>query len=431
MLVGPNTATFGSIYEEGAVMDCHDKVDEMVREANLRLRVRRVSLVFSSASSSSRKSLSHGMWVAVSEASAPEGALVSAFSQSSIWHQRVVQGMPFKPVSEFVVPGNASIKIGGVTSLSKAQMHKQFITGKELMDAIQESLFQGLGPRNQLAAWYDLTPYDVSLVQSIQHGATLQCVCSAFSNKVANAKDMALWLEDATKRVVEQALRASNWKEYVQEGYNTASFGLTRPVTDDDGGEVTLPLRQDTLTEWTSKFTRHADEFAKLVDQHNAEFNVSGIPWRQSHQAPARGEAESQAEAAADGVDRDSLSGGTDVVSKNSSVTLIFQQEGELYLHAAADIVIPASEPLFYIFGAYHSGAEVQQKIDSLGAGKMFPFQMESLDVEATFTHPADWRESFPKGVAKLKSFLTFLSEKQNVSQVDIVCHEYIPEPRY
>ena len=41
-------------------MDCHDKVDEMVREANLRLRVRRVCLVFSSASSSLRKSLSRG-----------------------------------------------------------------------------------------------------------------------------------------------------------------------------------------------------------------------------------------------------------------------------------------------------------------------------------------------------------------------------------
>ena len=64
--------------------------------------------------------------------------------------------MEFKVVADYVVPGSKRISVGGAASLSTAQMHRQHISGKPLMDAIHEALLQGMGSRNQLAAWHDL-----------------------------------------------------------------------------------------------------------------------------------------------------------------------------------------------------------------------------------------------------------------------------------
>ena len=428
-MIAPNTATHGNVYEESSIMDTHDKIDELLREPNLRLKVRRGSLIFSAPPPGHvRKALGHPMWIAVSESTDGEGKLASIFTQSALWHQRVVQGMSYKPVADFVVPGNTSIKVGGATSLSKAQIHKQQVTGHSFIDAVNLALLQGLSSRNQLAAWLDLTPYDTSLVQSVQNNRALQCVCSAFSSKLSGVKDMAAWFEDASKRIAEHHLRATMWRDFTPDGerptYSTAAFSLCRPVTD---GTSTLPLRQDSLTEWTGVFHRQAEAFEKVVQEHNARFNPSGVPWKQEHAPPNREIEDGQAEALTGGVERSTISGGHEVTSRNPAVSLIVQGDGKLYLHPSADMVIPAAEPLFYIFGAYHSGEEVQQRIDTLGAGKMFPIQISTLDSVATFTHPTSWSVPFTKNASTLKSFLEFLSEKQNVSQVDFVCHTYTP----
>ena len=114
----------------------------MLPEAALKLRVRRRNLVFHPGANQMKRPLTHPIWIALSDHTNNEGRLLSVFFASSLWYQRVVQGMEFKVVADYVVPGSKRISVGGAASLSTAQIRRQHISGKPLMDAIHEALLK-------------------------------------------------------------------------------------------------------------------------------------------------------------------------------------------------------------------------------------------------------------------------------------------------
>ena len=441
IVIASNTGTHGNLYSDHAMEKAHDAVDELLRDSDNNLRVRRGAVSFNPGTHGVHKrSLTHPLWICVSDQE-QEGELLSVFSRSALWNQRAVQGVDFKPVSEYVVPGPDSLKIGGPTSFSKAQQFKQHISGRSLMDALQQAVWKGVNPTmGGVASWLDLVPYDTSLVEALAQAdnpkAPMQMACSAFTCAVQQAtlKDQALWFESASTRCLESFLRARSWKEFAQEGerptYSTADFELCRVVAEDNG-DLILPLRQDALTEWGNRFARFSDQFTALVAEHDKEFNPSGRPWKNDHPAPATEETEEQAEPwTGETVDLETVNKSgkvQDIVSFMPSVHLLFTSDHRLFLHPVADVVVPASKALFQVYGDYVSGAEVQQRKDALGNDKLWDWAMTSLDYQATFKHPDSWTENFPDKLSSLKSFLAFMQEKQSISKVDIVCHEYDP----
>jgi hypothetical protein len=196
---------------------------------------------------------------------------------------------------------------------------------------------------------------------------------------------------------VEAQLRSTHWKEFAQEGvrpsYNTNDYSLCRIVAD------SLPLRQSTLTEWASKFTRLSDHFATLIREHDQKFNISGKPWKgESDHSCAEPEVEEQQWPAAltvpkADVDKEGLQ--CTVASHNASIKLVFTNEKRLYLQAVADVVVPSSECLLQVYGDYLSGPEVKQRADVVGENMLWTWAVSSLDYEAFFRHPESWSKSF------------------------------------
>ena len=64
-------------------------------------------------------------------------------------------------------------------------------------------------------------------------------------------------------------------QDTVAPTYDVKQFGLTAPIEN-----KFLARKQSAIDEWTSKFSRLADGFNKLLAEHNKTWNPSGTPYK-------------------------------------------------------------------------------------------------------------------------------------------------------
>ncbi|CAE7784314.1 unnamed protein product, partial [Symbiodinium microadriaticum] len=352
---------------------------------------------------------------------AESGELVSLFQNSQLWHRRAVPGIKMKPNSDYVVPIQGQTAIN-VENLSKAQVHKQHVTGVDLIDKLKESLWKGMGLTQQLGP---KEPQEM----------VVTCCWARGDQDVDIRKKNAAWLVGVISRGMDRLVRQKllclpgfTLKEHQPEGAKPTTepscYHLTFPTA-----EGNLALRQTALDEWSPKFARLKKEFDALIEKHNKAFNSSGCPYK------ADGKKRS-AEAGADEIEEDGESFPDDCVvqslealgkAKGAVTTVhseqpelfrfIFTSKGELYLHALEDGIVSAKKPLFQTFGEYHTGdAEIEKATKRKAL--LYSWTMGSADDEAMWGHPSSWDPPFQKSPATFRQFVDYLAE-QNVVTFD------------
>ena len=133
-------ASHGHTYDEIEVQKVQDEAETFLRQDLYNMRVRRGQFVFTNESINSR-----------ARASVDEAELVGLFCSSQLWHRRAVSGIKMKSNAEYVVPLHGQTVIAA-ENLSKAQLHKQHISGVDLMDKLKKSLWKGMNLSQQHGA---------------------------------------------------------------------------------------------------------------------------------------------------------------------------------------------------------------------------------------------------------------------------------------
>lgn len=454
---GPNVAGHGQTYDEQELERCQDDCEQSLKKDDLGLKVRRGQLIFDLETISSRTRASvHPLWLCMSDQTDGDGELVCKFAASQLWNRRAVHNITMKPMDLFVLP------FTGVTAplpgaFTKAQRHKQHISGADLWDKLRENLWKGMNVTSSSGCvMVDLLSYDDSLLVSTVLNATksrpkepremvISCIWARGDQESDKRRANAEWLFSACKRAIERLVRQRllvlegfDYKEFKPEGVAPVSdpqwYVLTFPTA-----EGHLAMRQTALDEWSVKFARLKKDFDEAVDKHNKEFNPSGFPYKadgQKRAAPGNNGEEDGEEGIPFPGDLtfDSLESLTKAEGKLNSlkstlphIQLVFSSKGGMYLHALDDGVVSSKRPLCQIFGEYHSGDIEIQKATKRKA-TLHSWKLTSLDQLAVWGHPAEWDPPFKAGLATFKEFVSFLAD-HNVVTFSVVCHEVNLEP--
>ena len=451
---GPNVGGHGHTYDERELEKCQDDCEAALKLDEAGLRVRRGQVVFDPESISSRtRSSVHPLWMCFSNQTNADGDLACKFRTSVLWHRRALHGVQMKSQQNFVIP------FQGVTpvlpaNFSKAQTHKQHIAGVDLLDKLKATLWKGMDlSANHGAALVDVLPYDDSLLLStLQSSAktrpkepqemVISCIWARGDQEGDKRRAHMDWLRGATQRGIDRMVRANllflqgfNYKEYTTEAAAPSNapqlYALTFPTA-----EGHLALRQTALDEWCPKFARLRKDFDAAVEKHNKAFNPSGFPFKgdgQKRPAPGAGVDEEGKAFPADSVVESlealkKLEGSlSTVASYQTGVQLVFTAKGGLYLHALEDTTVSAKLPLMQIFGEFHSGEAEIAKVEKKKC-PVHAWQINSLDYEAIWGHPAAWDPGFKQSLASYKEFVHYLAD-HNIVSFTMVCHALNLEP--
>ena len=454
---GPNVAGHGQTYDEAELEKCHDDCEQMLKADDLGLKVRRGHLIFDPETIASRSRASvHPMWMCISDQTQADGELICKFASSQLWNRRAVHNISMKPVANYVVPfmGVASPL---PNSFTKAQRHKQHISGVDLWDKLRDNLWKGMHATSSSGCvLVDLLPYDDSLLLSTVQGLTknrpkepqemvISCIWARGDQEQDKRRNNAEWLSSANQRCMERLVRNKilllegfDYKEFKPEGAaplcDTQLYTLTFPTA-----EGHLAMRQTALDEWSLKFARLKKDFDEAVDKHNKEFNPSGFPYKadgQKRAAPGNSGEDDGEEGIPfpDGCTFDSLESLTKAEGKVNScksflphIQLVFSSKGGMYLHALDDGVISSKRPLCQIYGEFHSGEAEIQKANKRKA-TLHTWKLTALDQLAVWGHPAEWDPPFKVGLATFREFMSFLAD-HNVVTFSLVCHDVTLEP--
>ncbi|CAJ1363954.1 unnamed protein product, partial [Effrenium voratum] len=263
IIISPNVAGHGHTYEEQETVQVQDEVENFLRKEEYNLKTRRGQIVFSNESINSRTRPSvHPMIMCMSNQTKDDGELACLFGSSQLWHRRAVPLVKMKPNSEYVLPMQGQTVVAA-ENLSKAQMHKQHISGVDLMDKLKEWLWKGMNMSQQFGAVYvDLLPYDDSLLLSTVQGLArarpkepqemVVTCCWARGDQDGDVrKKNAEWLTAAVGRAMDRLIRQKLLslpnvvvKEYTPEGTtptnDSSLYSLTCPTADGN-----LAMRQN------------------------------------------------------------------------------------------------------------------------------------------------------------------------------------------
>ena len=156
-----------------------------------------------------------------------------------------------KPNNEYVVPVQGQTAIN-VENLSKAQLHKQHISGVDLVDKLKESLWKGMNLSQQHGAMLvDLLPYDDSIISSTVQGAArarpkepqemvATCCWARGDQDTDIRKKNATWLSGASHRGIERLVRQ---KLLCLQGFTLKEYHpeASQPSTDPSHYTLTFP----------------------------------------------------------------------------------------------------------------------------------------------------------------------------------------------
>ena len=287
-MIGPNVAGHGHTHNDTYCEKAQDDTEQLLKQEEHGLRVRRGQIVFGQDSISSRtRSGAHIMWMCMSNQMKNENEVACEFEKSSLWHRRVIAGVQMKPNGEFVLPF-VGVPPTSAENLAKAQMFKQHISGVDLINKFKESLWKGMqvSPKNG-AVYVDVLPYDdsvlLSTVQSLSKSKpkepqemVITCVWARGDQEQDKRRSNADWLKDSTRRAIDRTVRG---KLLIIPGHQLRDFQplyhLTFPTADGH-----LAFRQKALDEWGPKFARLKQDYDKSTEKHNREFNPSGTPFK-------------------------------------------------------------------------------------------------------------------------------------------------------
>ena len=171
IFISPSVASHGHTYDEIEVQKVQDEAETFLRQDLCNMRVRRGQFVFTNESINSRARASvHPLLMCVSGQVNDEAELVSLFCNSQLWHRRAVTGIKMKSNAEYVVPLHGHTVITA-ENLSNAQLHKQHISGVDLMDKLKELLWKGMNlSRSMGQFWWTCCPQ-----RGIKHCARQPC----------------------------------------------------------------------------------------------------------------------------------------------------------------------------------------------------------------------------------------------------------------
>lgn len=174
--------------------------------------------------------------------------------------------------------------------------------------------------------------------------------------------------------------------------FREESYQITFPTASGD-----LQIRQEQYTLWSSQDATKT-EWAECVRAHDAEFNLSQVPWKGNKRAAeetvasAQGPSNDAVELPVDASTRADLEAAGCKVQESpaSFYSFLVSPTGNLWIHATADGILDLKEAMFFIRGNFFHGqvaTNIMSKPDD--AWVKLALSSESL-VSVSFKKPVD-----------------------------------------
>ena len=385
----------------------------------------------------------HDFFLCVSNVEDSDGNLISEFTKSQLWIRRSLTDVPALGTKDYVVPieGTLSVADG---SLSKAQRMKQWTSGPKVYEKLIDKLWQGLNDGKH-CVYVDVLGYDGSLgmavlqqriqpVKTREASLVLNLIWAMDDSGADHRSKTAKWIQDSFLRQVRRLthvdkikvpgleFQLAEWSEQSQSPqFDLAKFTLCMPLT----STGMLPLRSSVLDEYT--FTRFADGFTKMVEDHNRQYNPSGINFSpkqgSDHPRGVKRKACNEAESLKGLEYSEELEQPTVELDRNPKYDLIIAADKNVYLRGKTDCQVGTDQPLMLAWGEYRTEGEVEKR--QKAHAKLMMWQMASMDYEAYFfaDEVLDLKPDFSPAVSPLSAFTGWLEEKSIVN-TPIQCHK-------
>ena len=465
IVIAPNTGK-DDAYNEAAIDDAVQEVDDTLREDQWPFRVRRGSLSLDETSLGPRSKRPGCVtaWMVTSNSRDSENPKIILAELEKCFlfkRRRAHEDLKVLPDADYVNPCAALVRASqGSQGLSKAQRSKQWHTGVPFWTGIRESTLKGLGLRvTDGVAWIDAMAYDDKLQRSVvqaygQRSAQVprQMIISPIwanmgvygpedSEKVDNAR-IEKFIRKSVRDFVANSVRNKSitFDELavvdpaaapatVAPTLQTNKFIKTCP-----NSAGFLPLRQDILDLLYQKIQGDGPRSTveKVIEDHNKAHNPSGVPFK--------GEAKRPAPQTDDGNDakdaktyepepngpksREEFEE-AEIFPGQSSDHEFMIKDGKLRCHALEDCIISSRKPICKFWGEYLCGTERKKDI-AKHKNQNYMWEMNSLDFLGAFSWQKNPKEIEPfkdHRPCKLSEFMTHLEDKGRVN-FRIECHD-------
>lgn len=281
------------------------------------------------------------------------------------------------------------------------------------------NLFRGLPGLTSahVAAIIDVVPYDGSLPRAVMEAArhqlglpVMRCGSIVWTGTLPNRSIIESFLSTDTRNHMYQLSKDSKYNvpgmgnlpstpvdEGQQPTLREEHYKLTKPQND-----LTLPLRQSVLDEWEAEErVEYRNSVRQLVQEHDKEWNPSGVPWKLKR--PLEEDSQSNVEAAAVTLPGASETKESLLAEEGAEVHTVMGAEpfyelvaskGRLFVFALADGVISDQQPVCGLgAGEYYVGDDAKKvmsagsALNKLVVGSAYPFAAQV----AAFQREACW----------------------------------------
>ena len=465
VVIAPNTGK-DDTYNERAIEEAIQEVDDNLRQDAYSFRVRRGSIDLEEESLGPRSNRPGfvTIWRIQSDAKDPRNLnkFISDFEKSFLFKRgRAAEELPVLVPGGYVNPGAPLVRQSqGAEGLSKAQRSKQWHTGIAFWEGVTSSVLKGLGLRvTDGVAWVDLLPYDDKLQHAVIQAysrrsaavPTQMVIAPIWANmgfhgngqgateKVDNAR-IETFLRKSVRNFCANRIRDKSLKfPEVPSVDQRSAPAMAAPTLDVSKYAKTcpnaagfLPLRQDVLDLLGQKVqsTKGKATIHKLIEEHNKEYNPSGVPFKGEAKRPAPENPE-DAEARAckeyppesEGPrSRDEFEQEQIMTGQTSDHEFMIK-DGKLWAHALQDCIVSALKPTVKFWGEYLCGSERKKDIAKHRKDN-YMWEVTSFDFIAAFgsqkgKQVEEYKDYRP---CKLSEFMAHLEDKGRVN-VTVECH--------
>ena len=387
--------------------------------------------------SDSRAAVQH-VWLVISGQEDQEGALKSRFAKSNLFRRETVPGtVEALPRDQFQNWSDLDSAFDR-GNLDAGREKRQWSSGVSLLSSTLRALLKGLKPTGK-ALIQDLTLYDNQLALAIMgmnaEGSKLPVMNYAgvcWQPKACDA--IAEAVRESLHQVIMQGLRT---KTHHLSAGQLRALGPeptrgSKPVLKQDVFFVTcpranqeLPVRQEHYDRWTK--TSYKDEFANVIQKHDAAYNPSGVPWKTKRpsDAPLHEQPEKPEEPApiapvhrdGDPSTIDELENGTYkeiALDKSSGKCLLLQQDGRLWISGSEDVTVSEKDCIFQLRGKYKKAGAADKTRTTGTAWVEYKLDAGSM-VAVDFKTPLPDAAPFSTGPVTLESLLNYLEANGHV----------------
>ena len=468
VVFAPNTGK-DDVYNEMAIDQAIQEVEDHLREEQYSFRVRRGSIDLEEESLGPRSNRPGfcTIWRVQSSSRAPDNPrkFLSDFEQSYFFRRgRTEKEVPVLSPAEYINPVAPLMRqVQGAEGLSKSQRSKQWHTGQVFWDNITSSILKGMGLRvTDGVVWVDLCPYDDKLIQSIVRAysrrsaqvPTQMVISPIWANmgqvgsgneavdKVDNARVEAFLKKAArnftASRIRDKTLTFSELPvvdpSSIAPATSAPTLDLSKYVKTCPNAAGFLPLRQDVLDllEQKVQATEHKEAIQSIITEHNKKHNPSGVPFkgeakRRAPESSADAEAQAAKTYAAESTgprSKDEFDA-ENIMPGQSSDHEFLVKDGKLWAHAVEDCVISAQKPCVKFWGEYLCGTERKKDIAKY-KNTNYMWEVNSYDFIAAFGSQSkgksvqEYKHYRP---SKLSEFMAHLEDKGR-AKVSMECHD-------